>query len=526
MTQDEREQSISISVEDREEIPAGIDKLVCGVQASLTATTQFKVVPSPVTDISGINQYVSFSMANDSTILADCFVSNVDDYSENGKKRLTDFMELSVTQLGSYLLKTFGAMSPFMQHANVAYMNLEVKPYEENDLALHSIDVYRSFINNKEFVPTGDNAMSVYKYNASMLANQQNEENYPAIKNIDGMSIHTYRHTHGIVDFYFPLQFLFICQGINTSFPHYACAAQSLIVRFQFCNPLAFINTSISVNPLAIDPLDFSRKERILKNRVKVSDVIQSNTNNMKFVLFYMKYVWVPHLNPILAGYKYYNWITNNYEKLYKSVDARATDVELCQFNKANFYTNIWMFFVNTETLYVDQNSGTNLEIIPINVNKYHLELWDMMRFVAGANVTSQGTNTVSLANNETSSNYNSAYNLVPVDSLQMITASSINMTDQIPFRAQMFAPYALYEHTGINSSLKFNNLIQIPIDSVFYQEGFPNCMYSPAYAPNFTIKAYLKSNAQDFGVIIIPQYKNVTYITKHVCLMKYQTSN
>lgn len=180
------------------------------------------------------------------------------------------------------------------------------------------------------------------------------------------------------------------------------------------------------------------------------------------------------------------------------------------------------MFFVNTETLYVDQNSGTNLEIIPINVNKYHLELWDLMRFTAGGNVTSQGTNIVNLSDNNVSANYNSVYSLVPVDSLQMVTASSINMTDQIPFRAQMFTPYMLYEHTGINSSFKFNNLIQIPIDSVFYQEGFPNCMYSPAYAPNFTIKAYLKNNAQNFGVIIIPQYKNVTYITKHVCLLKY----
>lgn len=107
-----------------------------------------------------------------------------------------------------------------------------------------------------------------------------------------------------------------------------------------------------------------------------------------------------------------------------------------------------------------------------------------------------------------------------------MVTQSSINMTDEIPYRAQLFAPYALYEHSGINSSLKFNNMLQMNIDSIFYQEGFPFCMYSPAYAPNFTIKAYLKSNSQNFGVIIIPQYKNVSYITKHVMLMKYQTNN
>lgn len=64
-------------------------------------------------------------------------------------------------------------------------------------------------------------------------------------------------------------------------------------------------------------------------------------------------------------------------------------------------------------------------------------------------------------------------------------------------------------------------------IDSVFYQTGFSYCMYSPAYAPDFTIKAYLRSGqTQEFGAIIIPTYKNVTYISKHVILLKYSTNN
>lgn len=90
-----------------------------------------------------------------------------------------------------------------------------------------------------------------------------------------------------------------------------------------------------------------------------------------------------------------------------------------------------------------------------------------------------------------------------------------------------MFTPYLLYEHTGINSSLKFNNLLQMKIDSVFYENGFSYCMYSPAYAPDFTIKAYLRSGqTQEFGAIIIPTYKNVSYVCKHVMLLKYQTQS
>jgi len=33
-----------------------------------------------------------------------------------------------------------------------------------------------------------------------------------------------------------------------------------------------------------------------------------------------MKYAWVPQLIPILGGYKYYSWVTNNYERFLKIV--------------------------------------------------------------------------------------------------------------------------------------------------------------------------------------------------------------
>lgn len=51
----------------------------------------------------------------------------------------------------------------------------------------------------------------IYRYNMAILQNKQNEEYSPAITNPDYISIHTYRKEHGIVDFYFPLNFLFIC---------------------------------------------------------------------------------------------------------------------------------------------------------------------------------------------------------------------------------------------------------------------------------------------------------------------------
>lgn len=144
---------------------------------------------------------------------------------------LTDFVETVSAEFGSFILKSTGAMSPFMMNSNIAYINLDIKPYDENDLALYSVDMYRA-TNNSLYTPQGANQLAVYKYNASILANGQSEENYPAIKNVDSLSIHTYRKSHGIVDFYFPLPFLFICQGISSSYPLYASAAQSIIVKF------------------------------------------------------------------------------------------------------------------------------------------------------------------------------------------------------------------------------------------------------------------------------------------------------
>lgn len=85
------------------------------------------------------------------------------------------------------------------------------------------------------------------------------------------------------------------------------------------------------------------------------AEILYSDVNNMKFILFFTRYAWVPQLIPILSDYSYYSWVTSNFEKTTKLINATTnTDVELCSFRKSNFYTNIWMFFVNEETLYVD----------------------------------------------------------------------------------------------------------------------------------------------------------------------------
>lgn len=80
----------------------------------------------------------------------------------------------------------------------------------------------------------------------------------------------------------------------------------------------------------------------------------------MKGILFYTRYAWVPQLIPILAGYKYYSWVTNNYERYYKIVINPSTNqsVVLGEFNKSNFYTRLWCFITNRETIDIAYNKG------------------------------------------------------------------------------------------------------------------------------------------------------------------------
>lgn len=66
-------------------------------------------------------------------------------------------------------------------------MNLEIKPYKENDLALYSTRNYYTAGTTAAssqfgpFVPSDSNALAVYRYNASILSNSATEENHPCI---------------------------------------------------------------------------------------------------------------------------------------------------------------------------------------------------------------------------------------------------------------------------------------------------------------------------------------------------------
>ena len=155
------------------------------------------------------------------------------------------------------------------------------------------------------------------------------------------------------------------------------------MIKFDFNNPLAFINTSIAINPLSMNQMDFAQKERILVNRVQPKDVLISNINNTKAILFYTRYAWVPQLINLMASYQYYSWVINNYERMtkYISVQNQGNQITLADFNKSNFYTRIWTFFVNKETLDVVNNNGAQLDYIPISINKFNLEPWDVMQF-------------------------------------------------------------------------------------------------------------------------------------------------
>lgn len=60
-------------------------------------------------------------------------------------------------------------------------------------------------------------------------------------------------------------------------------------------------------------------------------------------------------------------------------------------FNKSNFYTRVWAFVTNKETIDVINNRGGPMEYIPIYVNRFNLESWDKLRF---GNTTSLSQNT------------------------------------------------------------------------------------------------------------------------------------
>jgi hypothetical protein len=76
----------------------------------------------------------------------------------------------------------------------------------------------------------------------------------PTAVNRNYRSIHVPRLNHGVIDFYLPLHFLFICETLSRAYPMYAITSQSIVLQINFANPLSFINTYVAVKPTVIDP--------------------------------------------------------------------------------------------------------------------------------------------------------------------------------------------------------------------------------------------------------------------------------
>ena len=179
-----------------------------------------------------------------------CAFLGFDDTNASIKQILTNVQKI--------LYGKTGYISPYINVGSLNYMLVESNDFDENDFGWDAMyrTYYKNNVDQAVYPNNADLINDMFRYNMAMLNNKQNEEFAPTLRNPDYISIHTFRHEHGVVDFYFPLNFLFICQGISSGFPHYACASQSLVVKFTFLNPKAFINTCIVVKPTAIDPLD------------------------------------------------------------------------------------------------------------------------------------------------------------------------------------------------------------------------------------------------------------------------------
>lgn len=452
-----------------------------------------------------------------------CAFLGFDDTNTSIKQILTNVQKI--------LYGKTGYISPYINVGSLNYMLVESNDFDENDFGWDAMyrTYYKNNVDQAVYPNNADLINDMFRYNMAMLNNKQNEEFAPTLRNPDYISIHTFRHEHGVVDFYFPLNFLFICQGISSGFPHYACASQSLVVKFTFLNPKAFINTCIVVKPTAVDPLDTTMQARVYINRINTHQLFTTNSSDMRMILFYNRYVWIPELTDIITNYNKYVWVIKNYERIYRDIGGQVNgQTVLYEFGRSVFYTKIWMFIINTDTYNVIQSQGGLSQVQPLYVNKYHLPLFDVCSFQEStAYNTANSMTGVNVSN--WNKQYNSPYGLVPVDSFQLTTNSTIGMQDNLPYRLQQFSDYVMLNHTQPHQTITNNNLVQFNIDPIFYQEGTPNSTYAPAYAPTFYVKYNPKMNSgynKKYGCILISECMNISYISNHVMLSKYQTDN
>lgn len=335
------------------------------------------------------NQFTEYNLIKGTHFYVECISGTNSDTTIfnilNGclKIKNTTLKEL-LTQTQMSLFKKSGYISPYINIGSLNYLLVESNDFDLNDFGWDAM--YQTYYKNVDQSVYPQNSPDlindIFKYNMAMLNNKDNEEFNPTLRNPDYISIHTFRKEHGIVDFYFPLNFLFICQGISSGFPHYACASQSLVIKFSFLNPKAFINTCLVVRPDAVDKLDCTQSARVYINRINTHQFFTTNCTDMRMVLFYNRYVWVPDLTDIITNYNHYAWVIRNYERIYRDIGGQVSGQSiLYEFSRSVFYTKIWLFIINTDTYNVLQAQGGASQIQPLYVNKYHLPIFDVVQF-------------------------------------------------------------------------------------------------------------------------------------------------
>ena len=104
-------------------------------------------------------------------------------------------------------------------------------------------------------------------------------------------------------------------------------------------------------------------------------------------------------------------------------------------------------------------NRGTLTDSIPISLNRFKLEPWDVMAYnVPGSQ--GSGVQLTGPDQDDMFQSVNSVYYLTPVDSIQLVTKTSINMTDEMPYRAQLLLPYLMYEQQSLHSPMLYYNIL------------------------------------------------------------------
>lgn len=164
------------------------------------------------------NQFKEQSLANNGNFEVKC-ISGTDSTATifdilNGclKIKNTTLKEL-LTQTQMSLFKKSGYISPYINIGSLNYLLVESNDFDLNDFGWDAM--YQTYYKNVDQSVYPQNSPDlindIFKYNMAMLNNKDNEEFNPTLRNPDYISIHTFRKEHGIVDFYFPLNFLFIC---------------------------------------------------------------------------------------------------------------------------------------------------------------------------------------------------------------------------------------------------------------------------------------------------------------------------